>query len=578
MVSHRREQGKRVALVAVPVGLAVIAWLELLVAVGVVAELDALSLLNLLPLLVVLVMFWPLYLLAPWRPGLTERVVDWAGAHRDGILAAVVLGVVRVVPFAPDLLVGLLNLPFRSAGVLFGAKLFYGERLGTEAGRLVLRFGQWYLEAFWLFVVGTALVRLGNWIRRGRGEGTDDRPAGERAAGTTSEAPTETGEESTAKPAWMPDERVVAAGTLLVLVVVSVLAVGLAPASTGQPSVPTATTDDSGEYRVTDDGTRYTVHPSQLRQGCPGGTDCIPSIDDPTFQSADEAAWLASGDLVIGVEIDGETRAYPLRILNVHEIVNDRVAGEPVAVTYCPLCRSGLVFSREVDDSTLTFGVSGKLLDANLVMYDRQTETYWSQLSGEAVVGSLVPRKLEILPSTITTWGEWKRAHPDTQVLSRNTGIYPRDTYGSNPYGSYANSSRVGFGVGEVDDRLPAKELVYGVAVGNASRAYPAETVSERGVLNDEVGGLLLAVVEDPEDGSVRILLRQRDDETLRFSVTDGQLVDQQGHRWSYGGEALEGPREGTRLEEIPTHGVYWFAWSSFHPETSIYGGDGTAG
>lgn len=203
---------------------------------------------------------------------------------------------------------------------------------------------------------------------------------------------------------------------LLVLVVVSVLAVGLAPASTGQPPAPTSAVNDSGEYRVTAAGTRYTVHPSELRQGCPGGTDCIPSIDDPTFQSADEADWLASGDLVIGVEIDGETRAYPLRILNVHEIVND------------------------------------------------------------------------------------------------------------------------------------------------------------------EVGGLPLAVVEDPEDGSLRIFLRQRDDETLRFSVTDEQLVDQQGHRWSFGGEALEGPREGTRLEEIPTHGVYWFAWSSFHPETGIYGGDGTAG
>jgi len=570
MVSHRRERGTRIALVAVPVGLAVIAWLALLVTLGVVAELDALSLLNVLPLLVVLVMFWPLYLLAPWRPGLTERVVDWAGTHRDGILVAVVLGVVRVVPFAPDLLVGLLNLPFRSAGVLFGAKLFYGERLGTEAGRLVLRFGQWYLEAFWLFIVGTALVRVGNWIRGGRGEETPQTTAGE-TAGTTAE-------EAAVKTVRTPDERVVAAGTLLVLVVVSVLAVGLAPASTGQPPAPTSAVNDSGEYRVTDGGTRYTVHPSELRQGCPGGTDCIPSIDDPTFQSVDEATWLASGDLVIGVEIDGETRAYPLRILNVHEIVNDRVAGEPVAVTYCPLCRSGLVFSRDVGGSTLTFGVSGKLLDANLVMYDRQTETYWSQLSGEAVVGPLVPRTLEILPSTITTWEEWERAHPDTRVLSRNTGIYPTGTYGSNPYGGYANSSRVGFGVDEVDDRLPAKELVYGVTVGNASRAYPAETVSERGVVNDEVGGLPIAVVEDPEDGSVRIFVRERDDETLRFSATDGQLVDQQGHRWSFAGEALDGPREGTRLEEIPTHGVYWFAWSSFHPETGIYSGDGTAG
>lgn len=561
----RREFGKHVASFAVPAGLGVLTWLVLVVAIGAVAELDSLSVLNVLGLLVIVVMFWPLYLLAPWRPALTERVTDVARGRGTGILVAAALGVLRVLPVTPDVLVGILNLPFRSAGVLFGAKLFYGRRLGAEAGRYVLKFGQWYLEALWLFLIGVALVRFGRWIRRDGSEGTADRAAGAEPDGT-------------AESDGVSDGRAVAAGMLLVLVVASGLAVALAPAGTGQSSVPSSATNDSTEYRVTADGTRYTVHPSQLRQGCPGGTDCIPSIDEPRFQSTDEANWLEANDLVIGVEVDGTARAYPLRILNVHEVVNDRIAGEPVAVTYCPLCRSGLVFSRRVGGSTLTFGVSGKLLDANLVLYDRQTDTYWSQLSGEAVVGPLVPRELEIRPSTITTWEKWKRAHPETAVLSRNTGIYPTDTYGSNPYAGYANSSSVGFGVEAVDDRLPPKDLVYGVTVGNASRAYPATTVSELGVINDEVGEVPVAVVEDPGDGAVRTFISELENESLRFSVADGELVDQHGDRWSFEGEALEGAREGSHLDEIPTHGVYWFAWSSFHPETGIYGHDDTPG
>lgn len=171
--------------------------------------------------------------------------------------------------------------------------------------------------------------------------------------------------------------------------------------------------------------------------------------------------------------------------------------GTPVAVTYCPLCRSGLVFDRRVNGTTLEFGVSGKLLNANLVMYDRQTETYWSQLDGSAVVGPLVPRQLTVLPNTVTTWAEWRESHPDTEVLSRNTGIYPKSNYGSNPYGGYADREGVGFGVDDVDDR---------------------------------------------------------------------------GTRWNFDGVALEGPHEGSQPEQLNSHGIFWFAWSEFNPETEIYG------
>lgn len=364
----------------------------------------------------------------------------------------------------------------------------------------------------------------------------------------------------------MTTERTVYAATLAVLVVASGLALALP--SPGGPALPQPA---AGDYGTTADGTRYTVHPSTLRQGCPAGMDCIPSIDDPQFQTAAQATWLSPEDRVIGVEIDGEARAYPLRILTVHEVVNDRLAGRPIAVTYCPLCRSGLVFSRRVRGGTLTFGVSGKLLEANLVLYDRGTETYWSQIRGEAIVGPLVPTTLTLLPSTITTWADWQRGHPDTLVLSRDTGVYPKATYASDPYAGYANSSRVGFGVGPVDDRLPPKALVYGVTVGGASVAYPEETVRPADVINHAVGGVPVLVVEDPRDGGVTAFVRRVDNETLTFHAGDDALVDGHGHRWSYDGEALEGSHEGEHLDRLQPRGFYWFAWSKFHPETGVY-------
>jgi hypothetical protein len=198
----------------------------------------------------------------------------------------------------------------------------------------------------------------------------------------------------------------------------------------------------SEEVKKTSDGVKYTVHPDELVQGCPG-LDCIPSIDDPEFEEAEEVDWLDGSERVIGLEIDNDSSAYPLKILSRHEIVNDRVGGEPVAVTYCPLCRSGVTYSRELDGEVLEFGVSGKLHNANLVMYDRGSETYWNQISGRAIVGEKVPAELDLIFSSMTTWEEWKNGHPETKVLSKDTGIYPVDTYGTETYQGYKNSERV---------------------------------------------------------------------------------------------------------------------------------------
>jgi hypothetical protein len=297
--------------------------------------------------------------------------------------------------------------------------------------------------------------------------------------------------------------------------------------------------------------------------------DCIPSVDNPEFVSTSESGWLEDDDLVIGLERNGTAKAYPLRILNLHEIVNDEISGEPVAVTYCPLCRSGLAYSREVGNQTLEFGVSGKLYNANLVMYDRQTETYWSQLQGEAVVGPLVPERLELVSSQITAWEKWREEYPATEVLSRETGMYPSSAYGSSPYTGYESRESVGFGVGEVDDRLPSKELVYGVAIGGESRAYTEVKIRQEDLIQDIVGGIPVVLVEDQASGGVRAFLRKSGNRTLEFTLEDGRMTDQDGDIWTFSGE---NPSGGEKLREIGTHGIYWFAWSKFHPETSVYG------
>ncbi|MFB6294824.1 MAG: DUF3179 domain-containing protein [Candidatus Nanohaloarchaea archaeon] len=357
---------------------------------------------------------------------------------------------------------------------------------------------------------------------------------------------------------------------------VGILAVGAVLTLTaveigGNTRNTSAASSNSTAYNVTDDGTKYTIHPSELVQGCPG-KDCIPSIDNPQFQRAQEATWLDDRDLVIGVETNGEAKAYPFRILNVHEIVNDRVGGKPVAVTYCPLCRSALVYSRVINGDTVEFGVSGKLYNANLVMYDRKTETYWSQIQGEAIVGPLVPHELDLVHSVITDWEGWRQAHPDTKVLSRDTGIYPKSQYGSNPYTGFQSSGRVGFGVDNVDDRLHSKEIVYGVAVGGNATAYVKSDVKQQDVINDRVGDVPVLVVEDQESGAIRVFDRRIEGDTLTFAVENGTLVDGDGNTWSFDGTAQEGPYRGESLEQLNSHGFFWFAWSSFHPETTIYG------
>ncbi|PIS05261.1 MAG: hypothetical protein COT81_02055 [Candidatus Buchananbacteria bacterium CG10_big_fil_rev_8_21_14_0_10_42_9] len=261
--------------------------------------------------------------------------------------------------------------------------------------------------------------------------------------------------------------------------------------------------------------------------------DGIPPIDNPEFVSVAEAdEYLDPNGLGIGIVRDGLERYYPFQILVWHEIVNDIINGQRVLITYCPLCGTGIVFDPVVNGTRVEFGVSGKLYNSDLVMYDRLTDSYWSQIEGKAIVGEMTRAKLELLPADNVTWADWKRDHPQSQVLSRDTG-YIRD-YDRNPYGNYNASGAIYFPVDNQNDQLHPKDWVYGVEVNGAFKAYRYAALNASGSFEDNLGGQELTVNYDSD----RDVITVYDAET---------------------GEEITGVRS------------FWFAWYAFHPGTDLY-------
>jgi len=214
---------------------------------------------------------------------------------------------------------------------------------------------------------------------------------------------------------------------------------------------------------------------SRLVSGCFAGKDCVPAIDAPKFVSSAAAKFVKDEDKVIGIVSGDEARAYPVKILNWHQIVNDKIGDKDVVVTYCPLCGSAAVFEAGV---TGDFGVSGMLLNNNLVMYDKKTLSYWSQMTGEALTGPQTGENLKKLPSSLQPWNEWRTAHPKTKVLSTDTG-FDRD-YNLYPYEDYEVSPVIYFPVERTDNRLPTKTLVFGVIDKDGkATAYPEDELTK---------------------------------------------------------------------------------------------------
>lgn len=344
-------------------------------------------------------------------------------------------------------------------------------------------------------------------------------------------------------------------------------------------------------FRTDEWNTNFCLHNVPYDEIFSGGPprDGIPPIDSPRFETVDSAdSWIADVEPVIILELNNEARAYPLQILIWHEIVNDEVDGLPVVVTFCPLCNTALVFARPtVNGELLTFGTSGNLRISDLVMWDRQTESWWQQFNGEAIVGDLAGTKLEFLPSAIISWADFKAKHPEGQVLSIETG-FPR-SYGRNPYTGYDNINSYPFAYsGDLNDRLPPMARVLGILLEDGEgSAYSFDLLKENQVMNESLGETSIAIFwksgtasavdsstisEGRDVGTTGVFLRTVDDQVLTFAAKDdGTFEDQEtGSVWDILGEAIAGPLAGTRLLSLPHHDTFWFAWAAFVADGSL--------
>ncbi len=375
--------------------------------------------------------------------------------------------------------------------------------------------------------------------------------------------------------------------TALLLVLTAVLT-ACAPLSSGSKA-PAGASDDTPKFNRAGWKTDFSKHSVPLGEIMSGGPprDGIPPIDHPKFESGPKAgAWLNPMEPVISFSVGSDHRAYPLQILIWHEITNDQVGGVPVVVTFCPLCNTAIALDRRVDGRTLDFGTTGNLRRSDLVMWDRQTESWWQQITGDAIVGELTGKRLSLLPAPIVSWAEFRRDFPDGRVLSRDTG-FNRD-YGRNPYVGYdAVGQRPFLYNGPLDGRLQAMERVVSVSLGGEDVAYPFSVLRQRLAVADQVGGQAVVIffqpgtrsalddrnISDSRDvGAATVFRSEVDGRRLTFSVSNGSFVDAQtGSRWSLLGQATAGPLAGKQLEPVVSGNHFWFAWAGFKPKTRIF-------
>ena len=360
--------------------------------------------------------------------------------------------------------------------------------------------------------------------------------------------------------------------------------VGLAGCATAEVNRVETTSQPrstAGLANRTVDGVDLPVSGSELYAAL--AKDTIPAIVEPVFARdwsgletpKGEPAMLPDDSPIIGVNRGGRARAYPLRILDWHEVVNDRLGG-PLLVSYCVLCGSAVVAERTIDGTATVFGVSGYLWRDDLVLYDRLTDSLWSQLLATAIQGPLTGEQLRLVPSTFTTWGEWRSIHPETEVLlppPRSNTVDGRDAtfdYFTPKY-SFDEGQLIGY------DResagITSRTLVIGVESGEVARAYPFQAVDAAGVVNDRVGSLPVVVTVTP-GGSLAAYDRRVDGRVLTFSVEDEARLCGGGSVWERAtGLATDGPNKGQRLESASEFGpMFWRGWSNFHPETTVFG------
>ena len=312
--------------------------------------------------------------------------------------------------------------------------------------------------------------------------------------------------------------------------------------------------------------------------------DSSTDLQFPEHVTADAAGYLVRDDRVFGVSINGEHRAYPLRIMNLHEIANDLVGGESVVLVYCTLCGAGMVYKAEVNGSPATFGTSGLIYRSDPVMFDRVANTLWLQYTGQPIMGDAADPgvSLDRLPMVLTTWEEWVDRHPDTTVLSGTTAFFGLETYvpestPGSPLRAYESSDDTIFPVWNRSDALGLKEMVLGVGIDGHRKAYPAAALQQAVVVNDTVGATEIVAVASPGSQAARVYKRgdrqfARAESDSEDGGTPRELVDGNGALWRVTEEALVNDDDPSRtLTRLATHMSYWFAWYAFYPDTLVY-------
>jgi hypothetical protein len=378
---------------------------------------------------------------------------------------------------------------------------------------------------------------------------------------------------------------------------VAALAASVPAAMVGRVSLAQDDPDDALSVPTAGWQTDFSQHSVPLSEFQSGGPprDGIPPIDAPRYVSQGEAdAWLASQEPVIAVALeqsDGSlvARAYPLQVLLWHEIVNDTLGETPVAVTFCPLCYTAIAYDRRLEPggTVYDFGTTGNLRHSDLVMWDRQTESWWQQFSGDAIVGELTGAHLTFLPAQIVSWQAFQEAYAEGDVLSRETGF--DRPYGTNPYPGYDDiDSRPFLFDGETDDRLPPMERVVGVVREGQGVAYPFPVLQERRLIEDQVDETPIVVLWAPgtssavdardvvtgrDIGQAGVFGRHLGERVLSFSPGpgDGFTDAETGSTWDVSGLAIAGELVGERLTLIPHTVVFWFAWAAFQPEGRLW-------
>ena len=352
--------------------------------------------------------------------------------------------------------------------------------------------------------------------------------------------------------------------------------------ATPSPGTQATATPKPGAWRTNLD--KYIVDPEVVGPGLP--RDSIPPIYEPKFESMSEAdAWLDDEDLAGVMTIGGETKIYPYPILFWHEVVNDRIGNTPVLVTYCPLCDTVIAFDRRVESEELVFGVSGKLRHENLIMWDHQTESWWQQITGEALVGDLAGEKLEFLPLRTLPWGEARRSIDDALVLSRESTQDERLSgfYAVKPCPTEYPDEGLLWTGGPTSETLGSHARVVGLSHPKAV-AYPVSELARLGVATDVVGTQPVVLIYSAEPcvgtapglgaeitDAAAVYMPVVDGRMLSFYLEGDYILDREtGSTWSPSGIAIDGPLEGRQLEALPHTISFWAPWVAFHPETEL--------